>query len=338
MNHLFNNYLKIGIIKMKGQKFDKNDLIFYFQNYEFPKEKINKDVLVHSELLFNKDSKSAEPEVASSKKKVKLSSCFIIEDELEPGRKGGAFNKKGNFPIGNKNNRPFNNSNNRNNSSNNQWRVEEDPSTTDFFDTFKGKSDESKVTQFKRNKELSLTRENSISINGNNFNDHTGGKVHIIPIATEEETLSNQALSADNFFDNADKILNTLSISNAKKESPKENIKYDPNPSIVEMKLLYKINELLHYPNEECLWYIFHPVAKSAFGPLSSPNIEEMYKSKMVTGQTEIRLIDIYNLKGRKPFEFFKLKDIERSGFLDEIEISALLKVAVGMNSKNNKN
>ena len=54
----------------------------------------------------------------------------------------------------------------------------------------------------------------------------------------------------------------------------------------------------------------------------------------MLTGQTDIRFIDIYNLKNTKPFEFFKLKEVETSSFIEEVEISALLKVAVSIKSR----
>ena len=81
------------------------------------------------------------------------------------------------------------------------------------------------------------------------------------------------------------------------------------------------------------MWYIFHPIAKSSFGPCSSENLEEMYNGGMVDGQSEVRFIDIYNIKDKKPFSFFKLKDLEDVKFIDEIEISSLFKNAVLFNS-----
>jgi len=77
------------------------------------------------------------------------------------------------------------------------------------------------------------------------------------------------------------------------------------------------------------LWYIFHPVAKSSFGPCSSDNLQEMYTAGMLDGQSELRFIDVYSLKNTVPFSFFKLKDMESTKFLKRIEPSEILKKAI---------
>jgi hypothetical protein len=109
----------------------------------------------------------------------------------------------------------------------------------------------------------------------------------------------------------------------------------DLNSKVVNIEQIFKINKYLGYPKEEQLWYIFHPNAKSSFGPLSSFQIKQMYETKVLNGQSEVRFIDIYNLKTKKPFSFFLLKEIEHPNFLEEIDISPLLRVAVGLKSKN---
>jgi len=75
-------------------------------------------------------------------------------------------------------------------------------------------------------------------------------------------------------------------------------------------------------------------VAKSSFGPCSTANLEEMYNGNMVNGQSEIRFIDIYNLKNQKPFTFFKLKELENPKIMDNIDISSLFTNAIKLNSK----
>ncbi len=45
----------------------------------------------------------------------------------------------------------------------------------------------------------------------------------------------------------------------------------------------------------------------------------------MVNGQTEVRFIDIYNYKSKKPFAFFKLKELDDPKFLENIEYSPLI-------------
>jgi len=85
----------------------------------------------------------------------------------------------------------------------------------------------------------------------------------------------------------------------------------------------------MNFFKEQPIWYIFHPIAKSSFGPCSSADLEEMYNGGMVDGQSEIRFIDIYNIKNKRPFEFFKLKDLEDVKFINDIEISSLVKCAI---------
>ncbi len=83
-------------------------------------------------------------------------------------------------------------------------------------------------------------------------------------------------------------------------------------------------------------------MAKSSFGPCSSVDLEEMYSSNMLDGQSEIRFIDLYSIKNKKPFSFFKLKDLEDPKILDLIDLSELVKKAIilnnNINSNNNKN
>ena len=329
-------------------KFSKNDLIFYFQAHDFPKSLIAQDTLIHQDLIFSDESE--EPELSQSKKKIKYSNCFIIEDELESKGKGG-FKKGGGMSKG-----PFNPSNPLNKQAHRPkevvWRKNEPEENTGFFDNFKGKTDEKQVEKFKRNLEVSFSREHSISIQHSVLQDHLSksneadaGQGHSSIKYNETESTATPAatesLSADNFFENADKIMGTKNESLPEKEI-KQSLsklshvinKTDPNPKIVNIEVLFKINDLLQYPKEENLWYIFHPVAKSAFGPLSSPNIKEMYESKMLDGQSEIRFIDIYSIRNKKPFTFFSLKEIENASFIDDIEISQLLKVAVSIKSK----
>ena len=50
-----------------------------------------------------------------------------------------------------------------------------------------------------------------------------------------------------------------------------------------------------------------------------------MFFGNMVNGQSEVRFIDIYNLKSKKPFSFFKLKELDDPKFLENIEYSSLV-------------
>jgi hypothetical protein len=316
------------------RNYDKEELIFYYQNEDFPTEMISKDVLVHKDWIFNESSE--EPLVGQGKK-IKLAPCFILEEEIEPKSKQG-FKKgvQGSKQAGIKN--PIQ-------KPKEVWRKNEPEENTGFFDDFKGKTDDKQVEKFKRNLEVSFAKENSISIEQSVFNDHLGkvgelkqSKPHVYKVVDliNSSTSSGQSISVDSFFENADLIMGSSQneVKKSKTNKLTQLMSYDPNPKIVSIDLIFKINEHLQYPREEKLWYIYHTGAKSSFGPLSSPNIKELYESKMLDGMSEVRFIDIYNLKNKKPFEFFHLKEIEHDQFLDCIEISALLKIAVNIKSK----
>jgi len=153
---------------MKKNNFSKNDLLFYYQKYEFPKELISNNCLIHKEFLFSEET--VEPEnYTNSKKKIKLSNSFILESELEnkkvPFKKNTNTNPRHDYNVSR--------GNNQNNPNANSWRKNEleDPG---FFDNFKGKSDERQVISFKRNIVLITTNDNNFSISNNVFYDHHG--------------------------------------------------------------------------------------------------------------------------------------------------------------------
>jgi hypothetical protein len=289
------------------KKFDKQDLIFYYQNYDFPKKLILDDVLIHRELLFN--DKSEEPLVVQHpNKKYKYASSFIIEDEAD--RRKPKFQKP-HAPLSN-------------------WRKNEqpDPSSGSFFDNFKGKTDEKQVKMFKLNQELQITRENNWSVI-DKFESHmVEGDTRLKVIKNEPVVITT---NADSLFADADSLFSTSSSSKSVKTTY-DGLVFSSNLEEFNTKTLHKVNEHLQYPSDDQLWYIFHPVAKSSFGPLTTPNIEEMYNTKVINGQMEIRLIDVYCIKGKKPFTFFKLKDIESKTFLESIELSNLFKIAQKIN------
>ena len=196
------------------KKFDKNDMVFYFQQAKFPEKLICKDVLIHRDLIFNDDDQ--EPEIilnTEQKKKNKFSSCFIIEDELESSKnpRVGGFNKRGGQQSRGGYNKP----------KPRDWRENkqhEEPASSDFFDEFKGQTDKEKVTKFKVNLHLGVSMENSITIDPSGFIDHANNskgkslKFYEQPNdkkGSDKINNDNNVLTADNFFDNADKIMGT---------------------------------------------------------------------------------------------------------------------------------
>ena len=127
---------------------------------------------------------------------------------------------------------------------------------------------------------------------------------------------------------------NELNIKTKEKEIEKIDIdeffedetKYSSDPKIVDIDKIYLINKYLNIDKTKPLWYIYHLIAKSSFGPLSSEQIYEMYKSNIINGLTLIRLIDIFSIDNVEAFNYIKLKEIERKIFYKKIKISSLLK------------
>ena len=127
---------------------------------------------------------------------------------------------------------------------------------------------------------------------------------------------------------------NELNIKTKEKEIEKIDIdeffedetKYSSDPKIVDIDKIYLVNKYLNIDKNKPLWYIYHLIAKSSFGPLSSEQIYEMYKSNIINGLTLIRLIDIFSIDNVETFNYIKLKEIERKIFYKKIKISSLLK------------
>jgi hypothetical protein len=271
---------------MKSIDKNKEDMIFSFEKQEFPKSLIYPDTLYHKDLLFNESSE--EPELLKTNHKHKYAKHYIIDDELERKKKHKT--------------RPY--------TKESSWRSADN--NIDFFDDFKGKTDEKQVKIFKLNQELHITKEYNYHVRDSLFEDFKKGMNLLKYYEPESKTT---ILTGDSLFENADLIM--------RKE---EDLVFSPNPEIVNTKVLYNICEYLNYPKDDQLWYIFHPIAKSAFGPLSTVNIEEMYNTKVLNGQTEIRLIDCFNIRNKNPFTFFKMKEIEKLNFLETIEVTHIIK------------
>ena len=67
---------------------------------------------------------------------------------------------------------------------------------------------------------------------------------------------------------------------------PMEFFPMEQDAKKINLKNAFRINKYLRYGKEQPLWYIFHPVAKSSFGPCSTQNFEEMYFGQIFNGQS----------------------------------------------------
>lgn len=234
-----------------------------------------------------------------TKEAIALKEIFLSEQSEEPSLYNSK-NKKINLSICFEKPRPFiaRSSNYHDNNS-----------KDDFFDNFEGKVDKSKLQIFKRNIGLQINSQNSICIYKNKFYDTKKNKEQY------EKEISSKTISVDDLFTKGEEAL-----TKSTDEDNDKNLSKDPK--IVEIKRIFKVNEYLKIENKKPLWYIYHTAGKSSFGPLTSENIEQMYNSKMLNGESEVRLIDIYGVDEGDNFKYVKLKEIEKSGFIKRICIS----------------
>lgn len=185
-----------------------------------------------------------------------------------------------------------------------------------FFDNFEGKVDKSKLNIFKRNIEMKISSQNSLCIAKNKFFDVKNKKEEF------DHEICSKIISVDDLFTKGEEAL-------SKDNDGDEDKNLSTDPKIVEIKRIFKINEYLKVEHKKPLWYIYHTAGKSSFGPLTSENIEQMYNTKMLNGESDVRLIDVYAIDEGEGFKYFKLKEIEKSNFIKRICLSKQVRNAL---------
>ena len=255
----------------------------------------NQDSLRHKELFSIEQSQT--PSLLTHKGTLSLSSCYFPKT-LPPHNKA--------FVRGN-----------------NHQQQQHDTSSGGFFDNFEGKIDPHKIKAFKRNMCICPGKANDICIVHNKYIDVIKHKDDFIK---EVSTLS---ISVDALFDKGEVVIHNKKIPN----DTIDNSMLSPDPKLVEIKRIYRVNTKLEVPKNKPLWYIYHTAGKSSFGPLTSENIEQMYNKKMLTGESEVRLIDVYAIENVDAFKYVKLKEVERKEFIERIGLSSLVKRALNLNS-----
>ena len=97
-------------------------------------------------------------------------------------------------------------------------------------------------------------------------------------------------------------------------------------PPPVSIECITKVCNFLNLTLEtDPLWYIFHPLSHSSYGPVTTQQLIDTCKLGMASSITDVRLVDMYSIKGFKPYNFFKLQMVEREDFVDFIEDSKYL-------------
>jgi len=353
--------------------YNKQIILSKFKTSGIHPDLVKNIITSHKECLLA--DKPAQPELISNPS-INYSSAFNL-DVIERFAKSSGVSKQKNQKI-NRHNPTTSIS--QNNPNPDAWRVPDDPAANDFFDDFKGKSDQTQVKQFindkKHSNDLKVSNEVDVIINCikkvatfNNLKsvlnkDEIFQNTKATP-SKENTTTKNTANTTLNQKEKGDKVVGipgavhlfkgseiydksteevktlhtSKEVKETKQETPKKESKVEkPEPECdVDFSMLYLVNQKLNYPKEQPLWYIYHMVGKSSYGPLSSKVLEEMYRMQQLGKDTEIRLLDVFSFKNQKPFSFVKFIDIFEKGFLDKIVTSSLMCIVDTINNKKNE-
>jgi hypothetical protein len=167
-------------------------------------------------------------------------------------------------------------------------------------------------------------RDNNAMTGNNNYNNIKSNKPvrNYNNVNTAKLEMSNQNFSINNKAGNANN--NSSTIFKPGVISEIESFGKIETNTPFNIKSLYLINEKLKTNKNEPLWYLSLK-SRTVYGPISSKELEEMYLDRKIDGSQEIRFIDVFKIKGKRNFEFFKLKDLENSNFIKEIDASSVV-------------
>lgn len=282
----------------------ENKQTFYKKYFDqsFPDNLISQEIAQEDkDLIFLANSTHKNPDTS----KYNLSDSFYFEDKKKNFRqfnKGAEYNQRGNISKGEKfPNRNEGKKNDLNHHLQNLTMSKEESFHINQLDPDPNDT-MPKVEKSLQVKSLDLSDNHKVL-----FNEKVKGELSQIPV---------EAVEVDSNY-------------NFRKGTKHQNA-FVP----VDFKKVYQINDKLKYSKDNPLWYIYHEHSKSSFGPISSVHLEEIYHHKNIDGQTEVRLIDVFKVKDKGPFSYFKLKDVETNYFFtDCIESSyTLLKLVDQLN------
>ena len=329
-------------------------------SFPLPKDRISNDALFHKELLF---SDTAEIPLLKSGLSEISSEFYESQANINQNRTNkkysnnthgqnneyNNYNKYNNNNNNNNNNNKFNINSNTNNSSNfinngKEWRGTkvEEAHTAEKITLIpdlkyekpidkQDKSDYNTPTESKTKPKLLKLNTKDLFKGSSDGKTPSANKVgdNTTPGKTPKKKIDENDIMKQYFQDEIKKVMSLNSME--KLEKTKQIFTFDSNSSSDSLSLEFNIDSLsaviskLNLTEDENLYYILHPQANSSYGPLTTRDLKEMIKAKMLTSESELRFIDVFNLRGLKPFSFFKLKSMSKEGFLNEIEPSSLI-------------
>jgi hypothetical protein len=294
-------------------QFQRDDLLKKFKKVSFPMVLVSQDCLHHSDIIFNKESSDTQLQI---NQKINNVDFFFFETE----EKKPKFQKEvpsENFTMGWRTQK--NETTNTKPKDTKQQKTQQKPKTKNL----ETKSNDIKPDQPLNNEILSEQQkpktEETLNDNSNRvaqpFNEQRTGPINQIP--SQMGFNQNQML---NYMQQQNVIFQQLIQPNLMMQNDPY---FDPN---FDFKVLEKYNQKLQFPENLPLWYLFHPMIKSSFGPLTTLQVENMFISKQIFSNSLIRFIDIYERRDHDQFNFFPIKELANESLLNEIIPSKVLK------------
>jgi hypothetical protein len=294
-------------------QFQRDDLLKKFKKVSFPMVLVSQDCLHHSDIIFNKESGDTQLQINQKINNVD----FFFFDAEEKKQKFQKEVPSENFTMGWRTQK--NETNNTKPKDTKQQKTQQKPKTKNT----ETKSNEIKADLPLNNEVLTEQQmpktEEAVNDNSNRFaqpiNEPRTGPVNQLP--NQMGFNQNQML---NYMQQQNVIFQQLIQPNLMMQNDPY---FDPN---FDFKVLEKYNQKLQFPENLPLWYLFHPMIKSSFGPLTTLQVENMFISKQIFSNSLIRFIDIYERKDHDQFNFFPIKELANESLLNEIIPSKVLK------------
>jgi len=335
----------------------KTNLIFFFKTSIFPKNLVNKDCLKHKDFLFSEFP--VKPDIILKQNKYNLADCFIPRKDEESVDDLNINKALSLDNISNKNDQlKIINSKTPKVLRTIGWKRGENAPPKDspakklnFVDDPNSKISSTNENILNNNELKNLFQR---AASNQSLHNNEDGQSHNNNVITQDKKLAEEEdleeLRTESLVHNLNQndIYNAnraqMYINNQSVNHSQPNV-YHNMPNMqnngqfmnmygnmsmfpqVKTDYIMKVCEYLNLnPDVDPLWYIFHPISQSSFGPVTTKQLIDTCNLGIANSVTDVRLIDLYSIKGYKPYNFFKLQNIEREDFVDYIEDTLYLK------------
>lgn len=96
-----------------------------------------------------------------------------------------------------------------------------------------------------------------------------------------------------------------------------------------------ELSNILGFGNYNQFLYLFSKADNTSVGPFSFNELKSLYSLKHIDSTTKCRLLDIFKIKGKAPFDFFEINQLISNDFYDKIESNTwLIQLVDGLKTK----